>query len=181
MKCWQQNKAIKKSVPELQFGNPYWFVRKFQKSIFHTPPPEFIASVNLADTYLLAWESMFTDKYSSYNSIRNSATPEEQKTVTKSVEYLADLLFNLEAFNAQDEDFEKEFKSEVAKVCSPQLFAENQIYVSTTNVISKATTESLFLLRNKSQIELVNVLSAAILFSFVRYPEWIQEKYGLLP
>lgn len=165
-------------MTELQFGNPYWLVRKFHKSIFHTPPPEFAEAVGLADTYLFTWESMFTNKYSGYKSIRNPATPDEQETVRESVNYLIDLLVNLNEFNRHDEDFEKEFKSEVAKVSSPQLFAESMLYVATANVISKAATESLFQLRNENQIELMGVLCAAILFSFIRYPEWIQEKFA---
>jgi preprotein translocase subunit SecB len=121
---------------------------------------------------------MFTNKYSGYKSIRNPATPEEQETVRESVNYLIDLLVNLNEFNRHDEDFEREFKSEVAKVSSPQLFAESMLYVATANVISKAATESLFQLRNENQIELMGVLCAAILFSFIRYPEWIQEKFA---
>ena len=163
-------------MADLQFGNPYWFVRKFHKSIFHTPPPEFAEAVGLADTYLLAWESMFTHKYSPYKSISNPATPEEQETVRESVNYLVELLLNVGDSNCQDEDFESEFKSEVAKVSSPQLFAVSMLHVATANVISKAATESLLKLRDEDQNELLGVLSAAILFSFIRYPKWIEEK-----
>lgn len=163
-------------MTELQFGNPYWFVQKFHRSIFHTPPPEFLEPVNLAETYLRAWESMFNKKYSPYKSIRNPATPEEQETVKESVLYLGDLLLNLEEFNCQDQDFEREFKSQVAKISSPHLFAESTLHVATANVISKAATESLLKLRDEHQKELIGVLTAAILFSFVRYPKWLEEK-----
>lgn len=155
--------------------NPYSLIRETFNSRYHTPPPEFVKRVQHARTYIESWEAMFIVKRSRYAAISKPATSQEQQIVADSVEYLGDLLLHLDEFSATDDDFTNQFESHINKVAPSALWADTDLHLPVSHLISDSTIQTLFFLRDAGKRELIGAVAASSLFCFIRYADWIRE------
>jgi hypothetical protein len=155
--------------------NPYKLICKVFISRYHSPPPEYVKPVAHALTYIQNWETMFNEKRSRYTAISKPATTQEQELVADSVRYLGDLLLHLEEFSATDADFAIQFESQINKVAPSELWLDKDLHLPVLHLLADSMTQTLLRLRDDDETQLIGVVAAASLFSFVRYADWIRD------
>jgi hypothetical protein len=157
-------------------SNPFSFVRSTLKDVFSSPDSKGAVVVALADEYLSHWESMFSGHKSRFRSIQNLPTQSEREAVTESAGHLSQFILTLSTSLEDQELFERHFFSEITRITATDSFTGSGLHEFTANSIVMATTTTLFMLRDNENFEFMGAVTTAILFCFVRYPDWIGEK-----
>jgi hypothetical protein len=155
--------------------NPYSLVKVSLEAVFKSPTPEARPILNLAHRYLSDWEAMFRHHTSPYSSISEPVTSTERELVSESVGYLCRHIFALKDFPSEHAGFERQLQSEVARVADPMRFADQGPHQFAANALSMASTQCLFVIRDAEAHDAVAIVATAVLFSFVRYADWLEE------
>jgi hypothetical protein len=155
--------------------NPYSLVKISLGLVFESTTSEAQPIVDLAHRYLSDWEAMYRHRTSPYSSISRPVTSTEGELVADSVGYLCEHILTLDDYQSGHAGFERQLQSEVARVAAPVRFADSGIHEFAANSMAMACTASLFTLRDHEAHEAMGIVATAILFSFARYAEWLDQ------